>query len=426
MTRRPSFARRCLGTVAASGLVLLLLAPNALAETREITSGFWAGSKSTTPERVAIPDQPITALIKRGNTFVGLGDVVIVLNRAPGIPAACTVATGNVSRADSTSEGVPVSAATNVTCNGAYPYTIDASDQPPLSGPRNMPTIDAVLVVEVPPPAVTGVSASVPEGSRSVTVSWSATSSQSPDFLGYRIQRRLGSGQWVTVTATGKGSTSVVDTEVPADPGTYSYRVLGRRSGAGDNEVLSGEGNIDKVTLTAGDPSTTTTAGDGTTTPTNPDGSGGGSTGGSTTPSTTADGKLIPRIVNSGKGRGRVTGGTPAPRLGSSTQDGLGVLLTPVPGEGLAGEGDEGYNQELPFGDPNIDDGSLADEEEGSSIFIGGTGGRGMAIPVAVGFVFFAWAIHLRFLARASRPEPGHVTYAEAWDPFDPFYDPML
>lgn len=421
MIRRRPVAQRCLGVAAASGLAVLLLAPAAHAEVREITSGHWAGSKITTPERVAIPNQSITALIERGSTLAGLGPVTIAFNRAPGIPASCTVAYGTTVEGADRGEGVPVSATTAVNCNGAYPYTVDAYDQPPLSARRTMPQLSSTLVVEVPPTAIAGVTASVPEGSRTVTISWTASSSPSPDFLGYRVQRRLGSGQWVTVTSVEKGTTSAADDGVPADPGEYAYRVLGRRSGAGDSEVLSAEGSVDKVTLTAGDPTTTSTAsGDGTT-PTNPDGTGGAGTGG-TTPSTTADSKVLPRIVNSAGGRGRV--GAPAPRLGSSTQNGLGVLLTPIPGEDAEGESG-GYDDELPFGDPNIDD-SLADGEDGSSLFYEGTSGRGMAVPVAVGFVFFAWAIHLRFLARAARPELGQVPYSEAWDPFDPFYDPMV
>jgi hypothetical protein len=422
---RRSAIRRCLGTAAAAGLSLLVLAPTASSETREITSGFWAGSRLTTPSKVAVPNEPLAGYVKRDGTFLPTLNVTITMERAPGIPTACTVAVGQPDRDDNTSEGLPVWAHTTVSCNGAYPYTIAASDKPPLSATRTMPPLTSTLLVEVPPQPVNGVTASVAEGSRNVTVTWTASASPALDFLGYRVERRLGSGQWVTVGSVEKGTTSMVDDTVPADPGEYAYRVRGRRAGATGNEVPSAEGNVDKVTLAAGDPSSstsTTTAGGGTdggTTPTNPDGS-----GGVTTPSTTADGKLIPKIVNSGTKRGRVNG-TPAPGLGSSTQNGLGVLLTPVKGE-LSGEDDDGgFGETLPFGDPSID-GSLADEEDGSSLFYEGTGGRGMAVPVAVGFVFFAWAIHLRFLARAARPEAGQVAYAETWDPFDPFYDPML
>ena len=184
------------------------------------------------------------------------------------------------------------------------------------------------------------------------------------------------------------------------------------------------EGNLDSVTLTAGDP-TTSAPGD-TTPPTNPDGTPAPTVPGDpsvTTPATTADGKVIPKVVNT-RNRGRTGGGTPAPNLGRSTQSGLGVRLNPLAGE-AGSEEDGGFGETLPFGDPSIDEeGALADDG-GSSLFYEGGTGRGMAVPVAIGFVFFAWAIHLRFLARASKPVQGHVGYDDDWDPFDPFYDPM-
>src|SRR5690606_5263674 len=97
-----------------------------------------------------------------------------------------------------------------------------------------------------------------------------------PDFLGYKVQRRLGSKEWATVTTVGPTAKAFVDNDVPAEGGEYAYRVLGRRAGVPD-EVLSAQGTVDKVTLPEGTPDTSTSIpGDGssTTVPGTPPGDG--------------------------------------------------------------------------------------------------------------------------------------------------------
>jgi hypothetical protein len=39
-----------------------------------------------------------------------------------------------------------------------------------------------------------------------------------------------------------------------------------------------------------------------------------------------------------------------------------------------------------------------------ASVYTEGNAGRGMVIPVATALVMALWAVHLRMLARASRP----------------------
>jgi hypothetical protein len=429
VTRDGRAVRHTVLGVIAILFALGVAAPRAGADTRgPVGAGAFKGSRITTPERVAVPNQALVALIKDNNPLA-YPTVTVTFSRAPGIPSGCTVSSGQPQRGADSSEGTTYSASTSVNCNGAYPYKFEATVVTGLGREAMDPPLTATLNVEVPPSAVNGVSATVVEGTRNVSVKWTTSSSTAPDFLGYLVQRRLGSGSWSTVNEVDEGTSSLVDSAVPADPGTYSYRVLARRAGI-DGEVLSAQGNTDSVTLTAGDPTTTTIPddGSGTTIPggagTGGDGTGGtdgtGATGGDgTTPTTTGK----PTII---KGAPRARGTTLAPNLGKPAQSTLGILIAkPAGGDSLAGEdGDGGYDESLPFGDPNID-GSLADDEEGgSSIFYPGEH-RGLAIPVATGFVLFAWAIHLRFLARASRPEaaPQGGHYA---DPFDPFYDPML
>jgi hypothetical protein len=420
--RSSGFVRRALGATAAAGVGLVLVAPQALgADNRgPITSGPWEGSQITTPERVAIPNQVLGAIINDPNLLV-TPTVTMVFSRAPGIPAECTVTSGPAQRTQTTSQGELFNATTNVNCNGAYPYTVDAR----VTAVSNMPQLRGTLVVEVPPSAVSGVSATLVEGTRNVSLKWTGSTGTAPDFLGYRVQRRLGSGQWITIDDTPESVTSMLDDSLPADPGEYSYRVLARRGGA-DDDVLSAQGTVDSVTLPSGDPTTDTTLpddGTGTTVPGTPgDGTtpGGDGTGTPGDGSTSTTGK--PTVI---KGGARPSGTTRAPNLGTPAQSNLGILLNRPAGVASGDEDDGGFDESLPFGDPSID-GSLAEEAEDgeSSIFYTGEN-RGLAIPIATGFVLFAWAIHLRFLARASRPEAapagGHYR-----DPFDPFYDPML
>lgn len=422
MTEHRGLLRRGLGAAAGVALGLLVLAPAALADFRgPIEDGGWAGSRIDTPERVSIPNQTLTAVIKDPNPLAR-PDVLVTFGRAPGIPSECSVVSGEAVPGSSGSGGTLYSVTTSVDCNGAYPYVFEASVSG-VTGRSYMPALSSTLTVEVPPAAVAGVSAALIEGTRNVRVSWDAAADPAPDFLGYVVQRRLGAGQWTDVAEARPKATSLVDNEVPAEGGEYTYRVLARRSGVG-RELESAQGATDRVTLPAGDPGTSTTLpGDpGPTVPGDPGGPGGTDGTGAPPPDggTGAPGK--PNVIK-GSARPRIT--PRAPNLGSPAQSNLGILLNRPPGlDDDSGDGDGGYDEALDYGDPSID-GSLADEEEGSSIFYAGER-RGLAIPVATGFVLFAWAIHLRFLARASRPEPigsGSSQYYD--DPFDPFYDPM-
>ncbi len=123
-------------------------------------------------------------------------------------------------------------------------------------------------------------------------------------------------------------------------------------------------------------------------------GGGGGGADGGTTPTTviTGGGKKPPTggRTFSALPRGQVGVGTKAPRLGTPTGANIPDLLT-----------DDGFDEELDYGDLGGGD----ESEDGlSSFYYEGAGGRGMAVPVATGFVLFAWAVHLRYLARAAKP----------------------
>ena len=70
----------------------------------------------------------------------------------------------------------------------------------------------------------------------------------------------------------------------------------------------------------------------------------------------------------------------------------------------LAPPVDTGFNEELPYDLDGQGDDELAGESPGSDP-VSALPGRGLAIPIAVGLVLAVWALHLRFLARAARPE---------------------
>jgi hypothetical protein len=402
--------RRALAATAAAGLGILLVAPIGLAsENREVTTGPFTGSRLTTPTSTTVSNPQLLALIKRTNS--GTTDLVVTASIDPpaGLPGGCETVVGQPDKLPTTADGVPVVVGTSLTCNGAYTYQIGATSGSLLVGTRKLdPPLESTLVVEVPPAAVDGVGATANDESRTVSVTWDASSDTAPDFRGYRVLRRHGSnGDWVKVADVGPGTTGVVDDDLPPEAGDYTYRVLGRRVGVG-GDVVSTSGGTDKVTLAEGEVTTTTTA-DGTTS-TVVAGDPGSTVPGDGGSSTTAARTRTPAT------RGRTGVGIKAPRLGTPSQANLPVLLTPT-------TVDEGYDEQLDYGDESIDDSALPSEESSSAFYENGPG-KGMAVPVATGLVLFAWAIHLRFLARASRPESGHHL-GDPFDPFDPFLDPM-
>jgi hypothetical protein len=91
--------------------------------------------------------------------------------------------------------------------------------------------------------------------------------------------------------------------------------------------------------------------------------------------------------------------GSPAiqvPRVGTPSRNFFPALLAPPV--------DTGFSEELPYDEAEPGDDELAGEDLATDA-VDALPGKGLAIPIAVGMVLAVWGLHLRFLARAARPE---------------------
>jgi hypothetical protein len=92
--------------------------------------------------------------------------------------------------------------------------------------------------------------------------------------------------------------------------------------------------------------------------------------------------------------KGQLGTGTSAPRIGVPASSNYQDIL----------EDDNGFNEELDYGDQSLAGDESEDGSGLSSFYYENDGGKGMAKPVAIGSVFLAWAFHMRFLAKAAKP----------------------
>ena len=398
---------------AAAGLALLAVVPHS-AHADQIPRG-WEGSRLIAPEgTVRTPRIEIQAELRReytprardllGNVHRNELHVATYVVVPAGLPAACGPAGGRAVTAtmdpsNAAADEYPVNKSIPVTtvtadatlpCNGEYGIRVDAVYRPRPFGQDEEATLLGSVRVAAPPPEVPKASA-VDDGG-TVVVSWTpvADADKPADFLGYRVERRVGEGDWEPLaTKLASDKRSFNDSAPQAGGGTVTYRVRTRRAAPPTGEAVS-----DGVTAELG---ATPTVPPGTDPGTSvPGGTDGGATGGGTAGT---DGGTTGGTGGGGGGgggvtrRGRTGIGTRAPRLGTPSQANFPPLLTPDDG---------GFEEEIDYGDRN-----LAGEEEGdelSSLFYEEDTGRGMAVPVATGFVLAAWAFHLRFLAKAARP----------------------
>jgi hypothetical protein len=401
----------------AAGLVLLLLS----APVTGAQEDAWAGSHSTTQSSSSSSTVVVTAhFVQANNQTLQRFEAWTWFTTPSGLGSGCDAAgerplhTTHVRTSatiDTTSEAVTTA------CNGVYGYRVLARLHRGGVIRPSEKTITGEIRIAAPPPEVPKASAS--RAGSGATVSWSAVGAPPPDFLGYRVERRVGDGSWEPVAAELPASArSVDDASAPAG-GDVTYRVRARRAGP-DGQVLS---SGQRAELT-GEATTTPPGTDGTTTVPGADGSttvpGGQAAGGGT--KGTGGGSRVGALPSTIQPRGRTGIGTRAPRLGTPSQANFPPLLTPDDGT---------FEEEIDYG------GGLAGEEEGdeelSSLFYEEDTGRGMAVPVATGFVLAAWAFHLRFLAKAARPVPVAAAAAVAGArgagstgfAADPFYEPL-
>lgn len=384
--------RRLLAGVAAAGLGLLLAAPGAQAAPAD-----WAGSEVATKSASTSPFT-VEALTHRRFT-TGYQLVVRLFATPPaGLPAGCgpadrvelsPVTTGkHPSIPDTASSTASITAP----CNGTYVVDVEAQLRGPLGSRENHPYSGEVRVA-VPPPEIQNIQYG--QNAEGVVFTWDRSASNAPDFLGYQVQRKDGA-DWTTLCEGDTDLALCADQSPPAEGGDVVYRVRGRRAAPG-SPVYSTGGTV-TVPVTPRVTTTVPGATDGGT-------DGGGADGGAAGGTAGTDGGTGTTIAGGGVGkpaprggrtfqpleRGKVGIGTKAPRLGAANGNYPDLLLSD--------DGD--YSTDLPYGDLA---GGEGDGEGVSSFYYESIEGKGMAVPVATGFVLAAWAFHLRYLAKASKP----------------------
>jgi|GEM_PF-6400813 len=342
-----------------------------------IDSGTWAGSKLS-PGTDAVSSGssiPLAVEIRRAQQDVDRTVRVDVL--VTPIDGGCAVASTSSSEAMT-----PRSASFDLPtpCNGTYRLDASASttQNNAIFPAQTSPTMDRVVTVTVRPPNVQSVDA-VEDSDRSVTVTWAPLDPSPADHLGYAVERTAADGD-VTSFAVGD-VTSFVDTDVPASGGETTYAVVARRPGARAGSEVTSRVPASKSLTVSPAPDT----GPGGTDGTDPGGADGaaGADGSGGRPGT-VPGRAAPSIQ--------------VPRVGTPSRNFFPPLLAPPVAE------DTGFSEELPFEErePGEEDAVLPDELAfGPEV----APGRGLVVPAATGLVLAVWALHLRFLARAAKPE---------------------
>jgi hypothetical protein len=375
--------RRALVAVA---LGLAALTPATAGADESIDSGRWEGSELT-PGETLVDD---IGAISLAGSFTRSPhrpfDVEVRAARVADGPGCAVEGSGRFEPEPPTgpSDGFDFSETLSVPCNGTYlveavARTTENAPDPDGPGPLPSPAppdsaiLDRTVQVVVPPPDVTGVEA-VEGGDRAVTVSWSPVAPRPEDHLGYAVERRSADGA-VTEFFAGKDDTSLVDTAPPAAGGEATYSVFALRPGPTATSNVRSETPGSKVVDVSPAPAGTGGTGGGT-----------GGTGG------TGTGR--PGSGAAGTG-GRPAGTITVPRVGTPSRNFFPPLLAPPE--------DAGFDTELPFEDrePGDEEAILPDDLTVDERLPG----RGLAVPVATALVLAVWGLHLRFLARASRPE---------------------
>jgi len=350
-----------------------------------IDSGTWAGSKLSPGTRAVSSGSSIPLAVEIRRAQQDLDRTVRVDVLVTPIDGGCPVA-----RTSSSEAMTPRTASFDLPapCNGTY--RLDASASTTLNSAvfpaQTSPTMDRVVTVAVPPPDVASVDA-VEDSDRSVTVTWAPLDPSPADHLGYAVERTAADGDVTSFTVG--DVTSFVDTEPPASGGETTYAVVARRPGARAGSEVTSPIPASKSLTVSPAPDT----GPGGTDGTDPGGTDGvGSGTGSATGGTGGAGG------RPGTAPGRPSPVIRVPRVGTPSRNFFPPLLAPPVAE------DTGFSEELPFEErePGEQDAVLPDElASGPEV----APGRGLVIPAATGLVLAVWALHLRFLARAAKPE---------------------
>jgi len=380
--------RRWLVTSLATATLVLAVQPTASAAPED-----WVGSAITSPSAATTSSPAITAKFVRAYDANHRLLATTTVASPAGLPAGCTATVGGTTVVRGADNVHNTSATLTTSCNGTYAISVRAI----LEGRscdflgcggytvRDTHTLTGSLTVRAPAPAVTGTTA-VAGADRSVAVAWTPVADAPPDFLGYRVERVSASGIAVTLaTIDDRTASSFTDTSPPAEGGETTYRVYGRRSAPG------GEVESAPAVTTADVPADPDAPAD-----PDPPGDPGApgeppSAGGSGT-----SGRVSGGVTTSRRPAGTVR----VPRTGSPSRSFFPPLLSRPDAE------DTGFDEELPFEDrePGSAEAILPQDQLGAGP-LDASPGRGLVVPAATGLVLAVWALHLRFLVRAAKPE---------------------
>lgn len=374
--------RRLLAALAATALALLVVTTPASAD-ESISSGTWAGSYlNPQPGPNSTGELSVTGVFKR---FLGSISLQFTVSASEG---GCAVP--NPAPAPAAASPRQVSVALTVPCNGLYTVRVDARSQYGEAA-----FLDQTIVVEMPAPTVTGVSATA--DGRSIDVSWDDMRAVAPDLSGYVVERRIGDSPFEEVAAPAADEQVYTDDALPAEGGEAAYRVRAIRPVPGG--TVTSQSSDEAATPFVAAPAGSDGA----------DGSSGSGTGTDAGAGGTADGSGDAGTAGGASGGSTASGGSGsirAPRVAFSGTF-LPPLLRPTPMNvrpTTTTTVDAGFDETLPYDTERGADDPTLSEDEMASIFTDSDPGRGMVIPVATALVLALWAVHLRLLARAARP----------------------
>ena len=371
----------------------------------------WASSSAT------VSGTTVSGAVHRDGTWDLFGQqaytvsVTITITPPAGLSSGCAVppasgATGT--------RRVPFDRTLAFNCNGTYQVQVQGS----ANHNGGIVTMDRSIGVAMPAPVVTGVSAEPGDDDGDLVVRWDEMSGAAADLTGYRIERRVDDGAFEALESIDDPSTTRhTDRGVPADADAVTYRVVATR--AGTTESPSSDASEASVDLS--DPTDPTDPGGN---PTDPDGNptdpGGNPTDPGGNPGSGGSDGSGPGGSGAGGGGAARGGGlvrTPtgrvvrAPRVGTPSGTFFPPLLTPTV--------DAGFDESLDYDEePGSEDAILPDDELASGVLGGSSPGSGFVIPVAAALVLALWAAHLRYLARAARPQYALVEVDELHEPF--------
>ena len=374
----------------ALALAAVVFLPTAALGDDVIESGSWRGSRAFDPAPVTFPTSSVSirGYVQWTGAFNIWAIPEVALTRT-GTEAGCNLTPfGPAVEAEVDPEPEFVANERRHSYQGALPFSPDRNgDFPAFVCIDGDPRLQVNIAVRLPAPTVSNVVATA-EG-RTVTVSWDDMRGIAPDLSGYRVERSIDGGPFEAIATVGPDVQSATDSELPDEGGEASYQVIATRPFVAD----ASPSNVAATEFDAAPAGGDGGAGDDGGT----DGTGGGGTGDTGGSGGTTSRPRTGRITTGG----RPTGGITVPRVGTPSRNFFPPLLAPP-------VIDTGFDPELPFEErepgeesPVLPD-ELASDDVGERL-----PGRGLVVPVATGLVLAVWALHLRFLARASQPGYG-------------------